>query len=274
MDRARPVVVPTSEDACAENVCSAKACDGKVVLVFRGGCGFYQKGLNVMKSSGGQAAGLIVADNADGKALITLIRGTPKVDKIEKTFSIPVVAVLKKTGDEIKKALAEGAELSAMFHFPGWEDREKEWEIRKGIEANVESQANDPALGYHNLAIALSNQGTVRIKEAIEALEMSIAIKASLEALNMMAEMHKGQKKYYEAARAKCKGAVFARAEAMKKLTRDTKSTTLRAAAQQLFGGSEEANLPENEGKHVCDIEQEKDDANRQTAEEAAEQDL
>jgi hypothetical protein len=272
MDRARPVMIPTAEDACADTVCNNGVCDGKVVVVFRGGCGFYQKGLNVMKSSSGQAAGLIVADNADSKALITLIRGGPQVDKIEKTFSIPVVAVLKKTGDDIKQALSGGEELVAFFDFPHWEDREREWEIRMAIDTGVES--DDPALGYHNLAIALSNQGQSRMKEAIEALETSVRLKPSLEAFDMLAELHRGQNAYYEAAVVKCRAASLANAEALKNLKRDTKGASLKTAAQQLFTGSKEASLPGNKGKHVCDIEQEKRAIEQQTAEEEAEQDL
>ena len=53
--------------------------------------------------------------------------------------------------------------------------------------------------------------------------------------------------------------AAHAKAEALKRLKRDTKSGELRRVAEQLYASSAEAGLPENKGKHVCDALQEAD---------------
>ena len=222
-----------------------------------------------MKASSGTAAGLIVGDNSDSKDLITMTRGGPRVDDTEKSFSIPVVAVLKKTYIAIEEAAAkQEKDLLVMFDFPHWEDREKEYDIRVAIETGT--KVEDKALFWHNLAIALTNQGHSRHTEAISALDSSIGVKPSLEAYDMLADLHRNRHPnpdWVQAAHTMCRAAAHTRAEALKRLKRDTKSGEFRRRAEQLYASAAEAGLPENKGKHVCDALQEAE-------EEAAHEDL
>merc|ERR1719473_1443573 len=128
MAQPKYLTIANSENACDDKVCDGGVCDSKVVLVFRGGCGFYDKAKNVWASSKGQAAAIMVADtqntNANGLP-ITMSRGNKGDTKhdYERFLGTPVTAILKEAGEQLRALLEEDKGVLIAMHFGNWLDR-------------------------------------------------------------------------------------------------------------------------------------------------------
>lgn len=120
------LVVADPEDACSEEVtCDGHSCQNRVVLIFRGGCAFYQKAKNLMRQ---KAKAIIIADNVEPtQGLITLVRGGQNiVDDIEKDNEIPVVSTTVHYGRALKE-LALGAGSHTLFAMEFSEFKSHSW---------------------------------------------------------------------------------------------------------------------------------------------------
>jgi len=93
---ARTGTATTTNDAC--NPLPAGSLTGKVALIRRGTCGFYQKAFNAQTAG---AAGVVLYNNAAGFISPT-VAGTPPI-------TIPVVAITASRGGLIDGRLATGA---------------------------------------------------------------------------------------------------------------------------------------------------------------------
>jgi len=94
---ARTGTTTTANDAC--DPLAAGSLTGKVVLIRRGTCSFYQKSFNAQTAG---AAGVVLYNNAAGFVSPTVTPGTPAI-------TIPVVAITAAQGAVINGRLAAGA---------------------------------------------------------------------------------------------------------------------------------------------------------------------
>jgi cyclophilin family peptidyl-prolyl cis-trans isomerase len=183
-------------DACVEPKEEQAQYREKVVFVLRGKCPFYKKALNVMKGSQGTAAAIIIADNAPNpNGLITLVRGTTPAEqkrrhKIEAYFSIPTVSLLYEDGQKVLEMFGEGNDKMRIgMNVPkGWKDLEQEGLLKE------HPDESNPAY-WHNLAVALANQGSRRRAEAIKVLNRTVT-EGSYDSMYLLAELYEQEGEY------------------------------------------------------------------------------
>jgi len=189
----------------------------------------------VMKGSQGTAAAIIIADNAPNpNGLITLVRGTTPAEqkrrhKIEAYFSIPTVSLLHEDGQKLLEMFGEGNEKMRIgMNIPkGWKDLEQEGLLKENPDES------NPAY-WHNLAVALANQGSKRRAEAIKALNRPTT-EGSYDSMYMLAELYEQEGEYMNCHRTWKKAARLADDGA----TRMKCMEKSKEAYDQTFEGSE-----------------------------------
>jgi cyclophilin family peptidyl-prolyl cis-trans isomerase len=189
-----PMILADPVDACVEPKEEQAQYAMKVVFVRRGGCSFYKKALNIMKGSQGTVAAIIIADNAPNpNGLISLVRGQKNRDKIEAYFSVPIVSMLHEDAQkllELHSANIETFKLGMSFA-QGWKDIEREGLIRE------HPDESDPAW-WHNLAVAIANQGSSRRQDAIKALNRTHVLD-NYESVSMLGKLLEEEGSYTQA---------------------------------------------------------------------------
>jgi hypothetical protein len=263
MDKAKPLVIGHSENACDEKVCDDNVCDEKVVLVFRGGCSFYDKAKNVWGSSKGKAAAILVADTQDTNANglpITMSRGNAGNNKhdIERFLSSPVAAILKETGLELKKWLNEKKHVIVGMDYNKWLDRENEYRLK----TEIKDGTGNSSTAWHNLAVSMMNQG--QLNEALTAVAYSASLEPTVEIYELQYQMYfnarqsKSSNEYiFKAARSLCQAAAVQREKEKSQNVRPKKSLELRKKAKETFIKTYEGPiLAKSAGDiNICDME-------------------
>jgi tetratricopeptide (TPR) repeat protein len=107
------LVAASPPDACSPLGVHTSA---DILLVPRGKCSFYSKAVQAMRANVGA---LIISDSKVGDEIITLIRAEKqeKRDPVENERPIPVISVLKETGDFLAK-LGPSAQVTIVFGEP------------------------------------------------------------------------------------------------------------------------------------------------------------
>lgn len=255
MAQSRTLTMGNSEDACDEKVCDGGVCDSKVVLVFRGGCGFYDKAKNVWASSKGQAAAIMVADtqntNANGLP-ITMSRGNKGDTKhdYERFLGTPVTAILKEAGEQLRALLEEDKGVLIAMHFGNWLDRENEWRLK----TEIKDGTSNTSTTWHNLAISMMKQG--KENEALKAIDYSATLDPTAELFEMQAEIYNNMVYVFKGARALCRAALLQRKEEKAQGVRPKKSLEYRKKAKEMFAETFEGQtLAHSDGDvHICDL--------------------
>jgi len=253
MDRARPMILAEPVDACDKNsLCQDDACQGKVVVVQRGTCSFYQKALNVMWATDGHAAGLIIIDSKESENgwPITMTRGAEAKSETEKWASIPVVSMMKDDGDKVMEGLQQGAEGSLHLTLAtkgSWEHFENEYAIRKELQ---KPENHKKAELYHNLGAAISSASMSHHLDAIDAVETSYMLKNTKDSLLLLERLYEKELMYLGKAFTGCRLANYATdLNAAKKLINQ---------AQHDYHGIDYGNVyPEPYSRHVCSVVEE-----------------
>jgi len=210
LDRSRAVVVADPIDACQrDELCANKSCEGMIVLAMRGTCPFYEKALNVMYSSDGMAAALLIVDSqpSPNGLPITMTRGDAPIHDTERWASIPVVAILKQDGDALvnfMKDTGEASKLGIQFTEGGWQHVENEYTIRQQL---LSKSSQDDYTLWHNLGAAIGSSSQDRNQEAIDAVEAAVAIKPTMESLDILQDLYYREAMYLGMAFTSCRQA-------------------------------------------------------------------
>ena len=170
----QPFVLSDEDEACGKEITcgGGKPCKGKIVLAFRGKCGFYQKALNAMKA---KARAIIIADSkpTGESGLMQLIRGQKEVDQIEAEGSIPVLSTLHEQGMRLKRMLQVkgnhalcGIEFSEHEGEHSWKHKIEEFQVHM----KLQEKPQDPEL-WSRLVMALQSQGDGRAEDTHEAYQ-------------------------------------------------------------------------------------------------------
>lgn len=246
MAQPKYLTIANSENACDDKVCDGGVCDDRVVLVFRGGCGFYDKAKNVWGSSKGKAAAIVVADTqpASNGMPITMFRGNEgdKKHDIERFLATPVVAILKETGEELKEWLSKGKGVMIAMDFHKWLDRENEFRLK----GEIKDGAGNTSATWHNLAVSMLNQG--RENQAIAAMEYSEILNPTAEIYEAQSQIYKEAMYVFKGARQLCRAALVS--------AEPKQSLEYRKKAKELFQETFEGRtLAHSSGDvHVCDL--------------------
>jgi len=250
MSVARAVMVPADRTACDDDVCSDGECDGKAVLIFRGGCGFYANAKNVRSSSKGTVAGIILADNAEATngMPMTMSRGGEEKHEYERFLGSPIVAVFKEVGEEIEKHIADGNVPLFGMNLGKWKDRENQYMLKEQIKQDKEN-----SMSWHNLAIAYQNQGLR--KQAISALQAGVTKeKPAIEMWTMLADVLKTDGQHFLSAKAFCGAAMAAATVEIAAGHRPKKSNEHRVSAMKALKGTFEGDSMMASETGPCDM--------------------
>lgn len=252
MDRTRPMMLAEELDACDRTkLCIGDACMGKVVVVQRGACSFYQKALNIMYASDGNAAAIIIFDSQEsGNGWpLTMTRGDEPKAETEKFASMPVVSMMKDSGDAVIKMMQKNPNAEAKFglNMPGgggWEHLENRFAILKQLQ-NPENHKR--AELFHNLGAAISSSTMKEHHLAIDAAEASAHLQESKATLALLKELYDREYKYAGKAHTACRLAKYAKDA--------NEVRTLLDQAQDDIQGTDYGNVfPPTSSRHICEI--------------------
>jgi hypothetical protein len=254
MNQARPVAMGNDKTACSAEVCNEGRCDKKVVLVFRGGCGFYQKAKNIWASSKGRAAAILIADNgpATNGMPMTMSRGGEQKHEWERFMGCPVAAIYKEAGEEMEREIATGNTPLMAMNFGKHKDRENEYMIKKQIK---EMDGMNNTMSWHNLAVSFQNQH--KTKQAILALSTSAAVggeKTAFEVYQMLSDLYKDEGEKFLAAKAMCAAATTAARQEIAAGHRPTTSNKHRVEAMKIMQGTYEGGSMKASKVGPCDM--------------------